>query len=180
MSASSRGGVQRDLAKTAFDNIESPKPQAAPMLGVKRKVDALEGEATITPCKFLCGCDSSSCDPVERILQSHVLEQDLPRIRWAREGIKAPLRYTAEVGKGVKADYWCDRTYACKKAHRHPDRKKYQALLATDKNELDDFSRCRDELIANKSGVVKKKVGKSKKLTRRQERGLFFNRVSPW
>ena len=47
----------------------------------------------------------------------------------------------------IEQDYFCDRTYIGRFAHRYPQRKQFRNKLGTDKDLLDEFLQERTRLI---------------------------------
>ena len=47
----------------------------------------------------------------------------------------------------IEQDYFCDRTYTGRFAHRYPHRKQFRNKLGTDKDLLDEFLQERTSLI---------------------------------
>lgn len=132
---SSRG---RPAQRPAAASARSPSPcrrktrQASPSPS-RPGGSAATSSSSVKRCGFLCGACQTDSDPL------------CPReqIRWG---------YTDNQGATC---YYCQRAYAVKKAHTHPDREDYMNKLSTDKDEHDSFHGLRKGFITRRQNGFK-------------------------
>ena len=113
--------------KAAEQVVAEPVSTKKPRLGASTCAEECDG----VKCRFVCGDDSGSVDPVAALQRPDKPPDELERIKFGRG--KCEPRYSNAVDKGVHADYYCERVYDCKFKHLWKDRKQFQKKLAKDR-----------------------------------------------